>query len=188
MEEINNGISSSSSSRKNRGRARFSVDEGGDSSVECSGKHCRSCAATLLADCVAMCCCPLALVSLLALAFVKIPYLAATKCLKKRKKNKRKCNKIDQVINNSVDYHNHHHIRDINLISGRLSHTKSDIIFEFGKDNNNNNDDQQVEERKSFCAAFEADKVLFELYQVGHLGFGRVSFTGIQSFSKENQG
>lgn len=33
---------------------------------------------------------------------------------------------------------------------------------------------------------FEAEKVWLELYQVGHLGFGRVSFTGIQSLGKGN--
>lgn len=29
-------------------------------------------------------------------------------------------------------------------------------------------------------ARFEAERVWLELYQIGHLGFGRLSFTGIQ--------
>ncbi|XP_021755243.1 uncharacterized protein LOC110720511 [Chenopodium quinoa] len=169
---------------KRRPRPRFTSEEAGDSSVECSGKQCRSCAAALVADCVAVCCCPLALVSLLALAFVKVPYLVGRRCLRKRKNRKRKCCKIGEN-GTSIDINS----RDISLISGRLSQSKSDIIFEFGKEGDNiNNNNQELEERRSFCAAFEADKVLFELYQVGHLGFGRVSFTGIQPFGKENQG
>ncbi|KMS99933.1 hypothetical protein BVRB_1g017780 [Beta vulgaris subsp. vulgaris] len=169
--EVNKGI-------KSRGRPRFTSEETGDSSFECSGKHCRSCAAAIVADCVAVCCCPLAVVSLLALAFVKVPYLVGKKCLRKRNNRKRKCKIIGEVGN--IEINN----RDINLISGRLSQSKSDIIIEFGKDAGEC--DQDLEERTSFCAAFEADKVLLELYQVGHLGFGRVSFTGIQPFSKEN--
>lgn len=32
----------------------------------------------------------------------------------------------------------------------------------------------------------EADRVWLELYQLGHLGFGRVSFSGNQSLGKGN--
>lgn len=49
-------------------------------------------------------------------------------------------------------------------------------MFEFGGDE----DEEELEDRKSFCVVvLEVDKVLFELYQVGYLGFGRVFFIGI---------
>ncbi|KNA17116.1 hypothetical protein SOVF_083120 [Spinacia oleracea] len=175
------------SMKKRRPRSRFTPEEAGESSVECTGKQCRSCAAALVADCVAVCCCPLALVSLLALAFVKVPYLVGKRCLRKRNNRKRKCKQICEASSSgssstsSIDININS--RDINLISGQ---SKSDIIFEFAKEGDNNH--EFLEERRSFCAAFEADKVLFELYQLGHLGFGRVSFTGIQPFAKEHQG
>ncbi|KAK9734989.1 hypothetical protein RND81_04G175700 [Saponaria officinalis] len=162
-----------SRSKSNRPRkSRFSCEETADS-VDCTGEYCRSCAASLLADCVAVCCCPLALVSFLALAFVKVPYLVGRRCWQKRKKL-RKCKKVEGCIEHDMVMY-----KDVDLVTGRLSWGKSDIVFEFG-------DEDEIEERKSFCAAFEADKVLMELYQIGHLGFGRVSFTGIQSFADGN--
>ncbi|KAF5180428.1 hypothetical protein FRX31_029985 [Thalictrum thalictroides] len=35
------------------------------------------------------------------------------------------------------------------------------------------------ESSENFCASFEAERVWFEMYQLGHLGFGRVSFSGV---------
>ena len=165
--------------RSSSTNTRFATEQDTGDSFDCSGKQCRSCAASLIADCVAVCCCPLALVSLLALAFVKVPYLVGRRCLRRRKrKRSKKSKKVSEASSGTLDP---------NLVmsgsfvagAGRLSLGKSDIVLEFG-------DDEELEERKSFCAAFEADKVLLELYQVGHLGFGRVSFTGIQSFGKGN--
>ncbi|KAF8399704.1 hypothetical protein HHK36_015574 [Tetracentron sinense] len=51
-------------------RSRYPVEDAGDL-IECSGEYCRSCTASLLADCLAVCCCPCAVVNLVALAFVK---------------------------------------------------------------------------------------------------------------------
>ncbi|GAB4846745.1 hypothetical protein Ancab_025753 [Ancistrocladus abbreviatus] len=144
-------------------------------SVECSGKHCQSCTAALIADCVAVCCCPLAVVSLLALAFVKVPYVMGRRCLDlgKRKEQKSKCKRSESLSNDEFMIG-----RDGNLW-GKGREGKSDIVFEFGEE-------EKGEERKSICAGFEAENFFFELYQVGQLGFGRVSFTGIQSFGKGN--
>lgn len=155
---------------------RFATEQGTGDSFDCSGKQCRSCAASLIADCVAVCCCPMALVSLLALAFVKVPYLVGRRYL--RRKRSKKSKKVGEISSGTLDPNV---VMSGSFVTGagRLSLGKSDIVLEFG-------DDEELEERKSFCAAFEADKVLLELYQVGHLGFGRVSFTGIQSFGKGN--
>ncbi|KAH9605704.1 hypothetical protein KSS87_015507, partial [Heliosperma pusillum] len=71
--------SRSKSDQPRRRNNRFTFEESTDT-IDCSGEHCRSCAVSLMADCVAVCCCPLALVSLLALAFVKVPYLAGRRC------------------------------------------------------------------------------------------------------------
>lgn len=39
----------------------------------------------------------------------------------------------------------------------------------------------EEEEKEEYSARFEAEKVWLELYKIDQLGFGRVSFTGIQS-------
>ncbi|KAL6587474.1 hypothetical protein OROMI_000452 [Orobanche minor] len=65
---------------------REAVDPAG----ACTGRSCRSCTAGAIADCVAVCCCPCAVVSLLALAFVKLPWAVARKCLGGRRKRNRR--------------------------------------------------------------------------------------------------
>ncbi|PSR87574.1 Chromo domain-containing protein isoform 1 [Actinidia chinensis var. chinensis] len=132
------------------------ADDSGDP-IECSGKHCRSCTAGLIADCVAVCCCPCAVVSCFALAFLKAPWMMGRRCLgigkKKRRRleNERECEKTGSDL---VDM---------------------DGISEIGTGLEGN-----------LSARFEAERVWLELYQVGHLGFGRVSFTGIPSQGKGN--
>lgn len=95
---------------------------------------------------MALCCCPLAVVSLLVLAFIKVPYVVGRRCLGRRKPKK----------------------------EGTDRERTRDIVFEFGEG-------EMLEQRKSLCKGLiELDNVFLDLYQVGHLGFGRVSFTGIQ--------
>ncbi|KAL5796979.1 hypothetical protein ACOSQ2_001799 [Xanthoceras sorbifolium] len=141
---------------------RHTVDDGGDL-IECSGKYCRSCTAGLIADCVALCCCPCAVVNILALAFVKIPYKVGKRCLglgkkKEKEKVKRKCKKVEGGV--VVE-------RGENLRKGRTE----EEILEIVSSGLTDEEDQEM----------GAEKVWLELYQVGHLGFGRVSFTGIPS-------
>lgn len=164
-----------------RRKSRYSVDDnngGGVDQIECTGKHCKACTAGLIADCVALCCCPCAVVNFLALAFVKVPYMVGKRLwLGLRKKKKRKCNKqrsesecvvVERDIENNM-------MRKRKLIEEeeRLPEIASGFCEEEGMEN-------------SGSAGFEADRVWLELYQVGHLGFGRVSFTGIQSMGKGN--
>ncbi|GMH24205.1 hypothetical protein Nepgr_026048 [Nepenthes gracilis] len=148
---------------------RFAAEDAGDS-VKCSGNRCESCTAALIADCVAICCCPVAILSLLALAFFEVPYMVGRRCLSfvTRKEMKRKCERIERASDDFVMG------RDVNFTSGREKEGKSDIAFEFG--------DEGMEQRKSFSAGeFEAENFFDELFMVGQQGFGRVSFTGIQS-------
>lgn len=157
--------------RKKRSNSRYAVDDdddddggaGGGEMIECSGKYCRSCTAGLIADCVALCCCPCAVLNILAFAFVKIPYMVGRRCLGvgKKEQMKRKCQKV---------------IEKVEFEGGGGDGDHDFVVLE----RNINNGASFVEDEEGF----DAEKIWLELYQLGHLDFGRVSFTGIdQSFS-----
>uniref|UniRef100_A0A6N2MB27 Uncharacterized protein n=1 Tax=Salix viminalis TaxID=40686 RepID=A0A6N2MB27_SALVM len=136
-------------------KSRHAIDEGGDL-IECSSKHCQSCTAGLIADCVALCCCPCALV----------PWMIGKKCLGgvKRKKTKleikRKSKKNREGEGDIVQRE-----RDCNL---RKRMVAEEIASGFGEEG----------EMPGVTARFgEAERLWLELSQIGHLGFGRVSFT-----------
>ncbi|KAK9067292.1 hypothetical protein SSX86_014618 [Deinandra increscens subsp. villosa] len=122
--------------------------------VGCSGKSCQSCTAGVIADCVAVCCCPCAVVNLFTLTFFKLPWMIGRKCLGLGNKKKRK------LKNNEKKE------KDVNAIS------RKDEGLEMKS---------EQEEKDEYSARYEAEKVWLELYKVDQLGFGRVSFTGIQS-------
>ncbi|KAG9136403.1 hypothetical protein Leryth_024459 [Lithospermum erythrorhizon] len=159
---------------------RYAAEEedGDDDSVKCTGKACQSCTAGLIADCVAICCCPCAVVNILAFTFLKIPYMMGRKWLKKGRmkmrdnlERKRKCERIEHDSEMVVEG------KDGNSRKRRVDHEgvmlQNDLVLEFG-----------VEElRGNFSAKFEdvEEDVWLELYKIGHLGFGRVSFSGIPS-------
>ncbi|KAL6507314.1 hypothetical protein OROGR_023509 [Orobanche gracilis] len=88
--------SSSSSSavgnpcRRVRRHAEEEEGEAVDPSGTCTGRSCRSFTAGAIADCVAVCCCPCAVVNLLSLAFVKLPWAVARKFLGGRRKRNRR--------------------------------------------------------------------------------------------------
>lgn len=123
---------------------------------KCSGKACRSTAGGVIADCVALCCCPCAVVNILTLAFVKVPYKVGRKCLRKMWR-KRKLH---------VEYKEGEREREVNL------GCKKEI--------------ERLERRESWEIEEEAERVWEELYkQLGHVGFGRVSFTHDFHYSSE---
>lgn len=147
-----------------RRNCRWPVEDVSGDLIECSGKRCRSCTGGLVADCVALCCCPCAVVSFFTLAFFKAPWMMGRRCLglgKKKKEKKRKCE--GEIDGNSRN--------------GRVEVEISEfgIGFEDGEEKEGN-----------LSARFEAERVWLELYQLGHLGFGRVSFSGIPSQGKGN--
>ncbi|KAL6994349.1 hypothetical protein U1Q18_012455 [Sarracenia purpurea var. burkii] len=156
--------------RKNH---RIPADEISDL-IGCSGKNCRSCTAGLIADCVAVCCCPCAVVSFFALVFLKAPWMMGRRCLglgkKKRRRleKKRKCERIEGDGGVGIDGNS----RKRGVEVGTLEMTTGS--------------EGEEEQQNNLSARFEAERVWFELYQLGHLGFGRVSFTGIQSQDKGN--
>ncbi|XP_061988296.1 uncharacterized protein LOC133706766 [Rosa rugosa] len=164
-------------------KSRYPVDDDDDDGgdwVECSGKYCRSCSAGMIADCVALCCCPCALVNLLTLAFVKVPWMVGRKCLglgknkKKKKENqsqgqnrksKKKCRSKKKQVSSS---HRHQRCAAEEELPAQIS------CYVYGVDDQEEEEEGEEEED---CVS-SAERVWLELYQVGHLGFGRVSFSG----------
>ncbi|CAF1885456.1 hypothetical protein Bca4012_047890 [Brassica carinata] len=75
----------------NRRRRHYNHHTHGDQ-VKCSG---RSWAAAAIADCVALCCCPCAIINFLTLTFVKVPWIIGRRCLggRRKKQNKRRLHK-----------------------------------------------------------------------------------------------
>ncbi|KAL5540614.1 hypothetical protein UlMin_043189 [Ulmus minor] len=186
MEENPPRVSRKNGTREKKKSRRYSEDDAGDK-IECSGQSCRSCTAAMIADCVALCCCPCAVVNFLALAFVKVPWTVGRKCLglgkKKEKKleSKRKCRKSEAQNDrqNGVVERDSVNPRKERVEEGVLSEIS---WLEFG----DRVEEEEEEERECVSARFEAERVWLELYQVGHLGFGRVSFTGIPPQGKGN--
>ncbi|GAV74645.1 hypothetical protein CFOL_v3_18125 [Cephalotus follicularis] len=156
-----------------RKTSRYTVDQDSGDLIDCSGRYCKSCTAGLVADCVALCCCPCAVLNILAFAFVKVPYMVGRRCLGlgnkkgKRLEMQRKCRKSSRSCNEGGEFVLE---RDGNLRKGRVNEGMSNIESGFNEE----------EQMGSISARCEAERVWLELYQVGHLGFGRVSFTGIQ--------
>ncbi|XP_074591973.1 uncharacterized protein LOC141847753 [Curcuma longa] len=62
----------------------------GNDHVECPGESCRSCTALAIGDCVALGCCPFAVVNVLALALVKAPWVASRRCLASLRRRREK--------------------------------------------------------------------------------------------------
>ncbi|KAL4581619.1 hypothetical protein LXL04_006142 [Taraxacum kok-saghyz] len=142
---------------------RYPVDdEGGggpgDPDVGCSGQSCRSCTAGAIADCIAVCCCPCAVVNFFTLTFLKLPWMMGRKCLGLSKNKKKKKLKNDEKEKDRSGV--------LRKVEGLESKVESLRGFE----------DDDKDEHNS--GRFETE-VWLELYKVDHLGFGRVSFTGI---------
>ncbi|CAA3005926.1 uncharacterized protein LOC111400131 [Olea europaea var. sylvestris] len=141
------------------------VDDDGEDKITCTGKSCQSCTAGVIADCVAVCCCPCAVVNLLVLAFITVPWMVGRKCFGMAKRNRRlKAKKTECERNYSDSF------GDTFGISGKGQVTGGTVLEIVSP----------VEELPdSFSVGFEAEEIF-------HLGFGRVSFTGIPSETKGN--
>ena len=122
--------------------------------IKCSSKHCGSCCGGYVADCVAVCCCPCAVLHCCAMAIVKGPSLVGRKCLGLGKKNKNKNTKKKGCEDDVVV-----------------------VVVERNKNNNIERVQRAVREMDNITvnAGFDAEKVWKELYQIGHMDFGRVS-------------
>ncbi|CAK8533641.1 unnamed protein product [Lathyrus sativus] len=159
MDENPNRISSSKITRHNK---RFDSADGEADLIECSGKYCKSCTSGLVADCVALCCCPCVVLHCFALAFIKAPWIMGRKCLGLGRKNKNKkkkcCHKKCKRGPKDVD----------------------DVVLEGEKENDLNVGwPASPMDNVHVNVGFEAEKVWHELYQIGHLDFGRISFSNV---------
>ncbi|XP_057791769.1 uncharacterized protein LOC131008752 [Salvia miltiorrhiza] len=143
--------SSSSVAAASRCRSRHFTEEDGDAAA-CTGRSCQSCTAGVIADCVAVCCCPCAVVNLLTLAFVKLPWAVARRCLGRRRERRRR-------------------LAEERRKRGGDGEGAAEIVVNIGEELLND----------EFGAELKlGEDVWLELYELGHLGgFGRVSFTGI---------
>ncbi|GMN42521.1 hypothetical protein TIFTF001_011739 [Ficus carica] len=152
-------------------------DGGGGESFECTS---RSCAAALIADCVALCCCPCAVVNFLAFAFVKVPWAVGRRCLGAGKMNKRKTTNKKRKKRQETTKRAGGYDSDGGVVEGEERWWKEEGVLGISA----------TEEAEGIgecvSARFEAERVWLELYQIGHLGFGRLSFTGIQPQLKGN--
>ncbi|XP_026663799.1 uncharacterized protein LOC103715828 [Phoenix dactylifera] len=141
-------------------RHRFPApDEAGDD-IECSGRSCRSCTAVLLADCIALGCCPCAVVNLLALALFKVPWVVGRRCLRLLKKRRGFTKKRVRDEGRGEQCGG---MRRKSIEMGIMG-------IGLGEDRNIGSSDLGFE---------EYERVWAELYEVGHWGFGRVSFSGL---------
>lgn len=136
--------------------------------AECTGRSCRSCVAVTLADCIALGCCPCALVSLLGLAFVKAPLAVGSRCVRRLRRRQGKLRHKKRV-------------RDLDL-AGALAGAKCASgggHGEPGTATSKGEDDvvTAASPGPEVAAASDAEKVWLEMYQVGHWGFGRLSFS-----------
>nr|GMC67214.1 uncharacterized protein LOC109180278 [Ipomoea batatas] len=141
-------------------------DDGtGDRRIKCTGKSCKACTAGVIADCVAVCCCPCAVVDCLVLALFKVPWKVGRRCLQMRKKKKRGGGSGRRQLDNGGS-------DDGISRTGMVEEGALEIaLSEFG------NGEEELKD--SFSARFDAEEeVWLELYQVGHLGFGRVPHQG----------
>ncbi|GER29493.1 NADH-dependent glutamate synthase 1 [Striga asiatica] len=137
-----------------RRRAEAEEYSGGDL-ASCTGRSCGSCTAGVIADCVALCCCPCGVVSILALAFLKLPWAVARRCIAGRRGGRRRrrvlegnSGKAAAALGSTAPY------------IGAAAIGGGAVDGDFGDE-------------------IRAEDVWLELSEVGHLGFGRVSFTGV---------
>lgn len=173
-------------SRKDQSGSHWSQGADEEPRARCSGKRCRSLAAAAIADCVALCCCPCAVVNLLTLAFVKVPWMIGRKCVGRGDRNKKRRKRINRE---DRFHHQHHHRKSTEMVSGGCcgggdGDEFDDHRFVVERDGSlTKEEDKRAslkgDEETRISARVEAERVWLELYQIGHLGFGRVSFTGI---------
>ncbi|XP_026460964.1 uncharacterized protein LOC113362239 [Papaver somniferum] len=191
LERTSSDEGSGSSTRSATGlrkitRSRYPVHDDGvsDLNIECSGQTCKSCSATVVADFVAICCCPCAVLNFLTLTLVKVPFtmgrkglrLIKKKCVLKEKKKQKggKGNKGSLPPPHGVIIDG---VEKCSRGGMELVSVEGNIEIPIGNNNVNG---------EHFCARVEAERVWLEFYQVGHLGFGRVSFTGIPANNNIN--
>ncbi|KAL9670273.1 hypothetical protein QQ045_007824 [Rhodiola kirilowii] len=155
-------------------RNRASAADGGDDKeldvdgIECTSGCCKSCVAGAIADGVAICCCPCAVVDLVAFVLVRVPWMVGRRCLamargKRKRKRIAECSgggNVEPRRRSSGMSRNY--LEKWRVSEGMIEVTTS---FKFEDDEEDDGADERV---------------WLELCR----GFGRLSFTGIQSAGK----
>ncbi|KAG9159669.1 hypothetical protein Leryth_017389 [Lithospermum erythrorhizon] len=178
-----NGTTPINSPFRKRIQSRNNVaeDDGGVDPIECTGKSCKSCTGGLIADCVAVSCLALVLfLNILAFTFLKIPYLMGRKWLSKgRMKIKSKEKKKWELIKEKTSKRGVAALEGRNGNSRRVSVENEEVGLE--------NEAMELgnEEVKNHFSAQEEEMFWLELYRIGHLGFGRVSFSSCGSSQRK---
>ncbi|KAF8726734.1 hypothetical protein HU200_019204 [Digitaria exilis] len=152
-----------------------------------AGWRCRSCAAVAIADCVALGCCPCAVVSLLGLALVKAPLVVGRRCVGRLRRRRRR-----------FLLHKKKRVRDVAAAAAATTTTiKATTACVLDKGAKAEKTPPPGEAARTAADAPREDTVaaseqapappgqgevelawLDEMYRVGYWGFGRVSFSG----------
>ncbi|KAF3334880.1 hypothetical protein FCM35_KLT21484 [Carex littledalei] len=137
---------------------RFPVRDETVEPAEFSGRSCQSCTALVLADCIALCCCPCCVVSFLSLALVKAPWMVGRRCLAMLKKRRCFLQKQKRVSD----------MGEKEIVEEKGKGVLEEKCEVWGKI-------QQNYQMVDF--GDESEKIWAEFYQIGQWGFGRVSFS-----------
>uniref|UniRef100_A0A0D9WJW3 Uncharacterized protein n=1 Tax=Leersia perrieri TaxID=77586 RepID=A0A0D9WJW3_9ORYZ len=149
-------------------RRRF--DGGGgeeeeESTTAAARCRCRSCAAVMVADCIAVGCCPCAVVSVLGLALVKAPLVVGRRCVGRLRTRGR------ALLHNK-------RVRDV-AANANAVETKAAIAKAEADDVAVVVDDDGEAMGGGGGGEVDDDMAwLEEMYRMGHWGFGRVSVSG----------
>uniref|UniRef100_A0ACD5VYN9 Uncharacterized protein n=1 Tax=Avena sativa TaxID=4498 RepID=A0ACD5VYN9_AVESA len=143
-------------------------------------ESCGTCGASAVANCVALCCCPCAVVSCFTLALVKAPYVAGRRCVRVAKTRRvraalRKTNRV-RSLDDQLD-------RADGLGGGQCNGTERASKEHWGELGlaavpgwwGSTNDASVAGEGRMRVSLTE--KAWMEMYEVGHWGFGRLSFS-----------
>ena len=133
--------------------------------ADCTAQSCRSCVAVSLADCIALGCCPCAVVSLLGLALVKAPLAMGRRCVRRLLRRQGRLRQKKRVRDDDMDL----------AAAGARPGANSKCAAPGGGEAASKAEDDDV--AAAAAAASEAERVWLEMYQVGHWGFGRLSFS-----------
>ncbi|XP_051117744.1 uncharacterized protein LOC127242302 [Andrographis paniculata] len=162
-EDIRRRRSEEEDEKKNKIKKKKKKKKKKEDHVECTWK---SCTAGAIADCVAVCCCPCGVVSILVLAFVKLPWAVARRCIGGRRIRSR---------------------RRLEAGAGNRREEDTDGIPELGRAETGNPESVEDAENLNYQISPEMDQEWIELQvEFGHWGFGRLSFTGIPFQEKGN--
>ncbi|CAN6331954.1 unnamed protein product [Urochloa humidicola] len=129
--------------------------------------RCRSCAAVAIADCVALGCCPCAVVSLLGLALVKAPLAVGRRCVGRLRRRRRFVLHKKRVRDAAANA----------AACDRDKGAKADTSSAAAVDDAPASAATVAASAPTPAAPGEAEAWLDEMYRVGHWGFGRVSFS-----------